>query len=89
MRTRPRRNSDGTVTKAARVIRFAAGAANIPPGGIGTVSLRLTKQGKRLVRATKKRRLKGVLGIREITTTVSNTPTISRTDVTIRLKRRK
>jgi len=31
-----------------------------------------------------------VLGIREIAATVSNTPlTISRTDVTIRLKRRK
>lgn len=81
---------DGTVTKAARVIRFAAGVANIPPGGSGTVSLQLTKQGKRLVRATTKRRLKGVVGIREIATTVSNTPlTISRTDVTIKLKRRK
>ncbi|MGI8427388.1 MAG: choice-of-anchor Q domain-containing protein [Actinomycetota bacterium] len=92
VRTRPRQNSEGTATKAARLIRFAAGVANIPPGGSGAVTLRLTKQGKRLVRATKKRRLKGVLGIREIATavSVSNTPfTISRTDVTIRLKRRK
>ena len=81
VRARPRRNSDGTEAKAARLIRFAAGVANIPPGGTGTVSLKLTKQGKRLVRMTKKRRLKGVLGIREIAATVSNTPlTISRTE---------
>lgn len=87
---RPRRNGDGKATKAPRVIKFAAGVANIPPGGSGTVNLRLTKQSKRLVRATTKRRLKGVLGIREISATVSSTPlTISRTDVTIRLKRRK
>jgi hypothetical protein len=76
--------------KASKLIRFAAGATNVPPGGTQQLRVKLTKPGKRLVRATKKRRLKGVLGIREITTTVSNTPiTISRTDVTIRLKRRK
>ncbi|MGQ0591407.1 MAG: hypothetical protein ACT4QB_01830 [Gammaproteobacteria bacterium] len=87
---RPRRNGDGKATKAPRVIRFAAGVANIPPGGSGTVNLRVTKQGKRLVRATTKRRLKGVLGIREIAATVtSNRPLTIRTDVTIRLKRRK
>jgi hypothetical protein len=85
----PRRNSDGTVTKAARRIPFAAGVANIPPGGSGTVSLKLTKRGKQLMRATKKRRLKGVLGIQEITATVTNTPvTISNTPVTLMLKRR-
>ena len=43
---RSRRNSDGTVTKAARPMSFAAGVANIPPGGSGTVSLKLTKPGK-------------------------------------------
>lgn len=85
VRTRPRLNSDGTAAKAARPIRFAAGVANIPPGGSGTVTLELTKRGKRLVRATKKRRLKGVLAITEIATPL----TISRTNVTIRLKRRK
>jgi hypothetical protein len=51
--------------------------------------VKLSKQGKRLERSTKKRRLKGVLGIQEIAATVTNTPvTISRTHVTIRLKRR-
>jgi hypothetical protein len=86
---RPRRNSDGAVTKAARPIKFAAGVANIPPGGSGTVSLKLTKPGKELMPATKKRSLKGVLGIREINVTVTNTPvTISNTPVTLMLKRR-
>ncbi len=89
VRALPRRNSNGTAAQGAGRIQFAGGVANIPPGGTGTVSLKLTKQGKRLVRATKKRRLKGVLGIKEIAATVTNTPlTISRTDVTIRLKRR-
>ena len=90
VRTRALRASDGTLVKASKLIRFAAGATNVPPGGTQQLRVKLTKQGKRLVRATKKRRLKGVLGIREIAATVSNTPlTISRTDVTIRLKRRK
>ncbi|MGH2669160.1 MAG: hypothetical protein ACRDH5_08620 [bacterium] len=52
------------------------------------MTLTLTKQGKRLVRATTKKRLKGVFQIREIAATASNTPVISRTDVTIRLRRR-
>ena len=89
VRALPRANSDSTAAQAARRIRFAVGVANFPPGGTGTVTLKLTKQGKRLVRATKKRQLKGVLGIKEVTVTVSNAPiTISRTGVTIRLKRR-
>ena len=81
VRTRALRASDGTLVKASKLIRFAAGATNVPPGGTQQLRVKLTKPGKRLVRATKKRRLKGVLGIREITTTVSNTPiTISRTE---------
>jgi hypothetical protein len=87
--TRARRASDGTLVKASKLIRFAAGATAIPPGGTQQLRVKLTKQGKRLERSTKKRRLKGVLGIQEIAATVTNTPvTISRTDVTIRLKRR-
>ncbi|MGH8569646.1 MAG: hypothetical protein ACREXU_16975, partial [Gammaproteobacteria bacterium] len=89
VRTRALRAADGTVTKAARRIRFATGVTNVPSGGTGRVTLRLTKQGKRLVRATKKKRLKGVLGIREIAATASNTPvTINNTRVVIRLRRR-
>ena len=90
VRTRALRASDGTLVKASKLIRFAAGATNVPRGGTQQLRVKLTKPGKRLLRATKKRRLKGVLGIQEIATTVSSTPlTISRTDVTIRLKRRK
>ncbi|MGH8589889.1 MAG: right-handed parallel beta-helix repeat-containing protein [Gammaproteobacteria bacterium] len=89
VRTRALRAADGTVTKAARPIRFASGVTNVPPGGTGQVTLRLTKQGKRLVRETTKKRLKGVLGIREIVAATSNTPvTINNTLVTIRLRRR-
>jgi hypothetical protein len=89
VRRRAVRAADGTVTKAARQIRFAAGVANIPPGGTQRVRLRLTRQGRQLAERLR-RRLRGVLGIQEIAATVSNTPvTISRTDVTIRLKRRR
>jgi len=89
VRTRAVRAADGTLARAARRIRFATGVTNVPPGGTGQVTLRLTKQGKRLVRATTKKRLKGVLGIRKLTATVSNTPvTINNTLVTIRLRRR-
>ncbi len=43
----------------------------------------------RLVRATKKKRLKGVFGIREITATAGSTPvTINNSLVRIRLRRR-
>ncbi|MGH9197255.1 MAG: hypothetical protein ACRD1T_16140, partial [Acidimicrobiia bacterium] len=89
VRTRALRASDGTLVKASKLIRFAAGATNVPPGETQQLRVKLTKQGKQLVRATKKKRLKGVLGIREIAATTSNTPvTINNSLVTIRLRRR-
>ena len=82
VRTRALRASDGTLVRASKLIRFAAGATAIPPGGTQQLRVKLTKRGKRFVQATKKRRLKGVVGIQELAATVTNTPvTISRTDV--------
>ena len=83
------RAADGTLVKAPRRIRFAAGVTNIPPGGTQTMRLPLTRRGTRVVQTTEKKRLKGLLAIREIAATVTNTPaTISNTRVTLRLRRR-
>jgi hypothetical protein len=75
------RLGDEASDKAPRRLRFAAGVANIPPGANGTVRLKLTRQGKRIVGTTTKRRLRGVIEIR-------NTPgtTISSTPIRIRLR---
>jgi len=75
--------------RAPRRFRFAAGVTNIPPGGTQTMRLPLTRRGTRVVRTTEKKRLTGLLAIREIAATVTNTPaTISNTRITLRLKRR-
>jgi hypothetical protein len=58
------RLDDDSAAKVANRIRFAAGAANIPPGGTANVRLRLTKRGRRIVRANEHRRLRGVMEIR-------------------------
>ena len=62
------------------MIRFAFGVANVPPGEIKNVRLRLTSPGRRIVKMGK-RRLKGVIEIR-------NTPgdLIDRTPVKIRIR---
>jgi len=72
--------SDATSVRAPRMIRFASGVANIPPGGIEDVRLRLTSRGKRIVKMGK-RRLRGVIEIR-------NTPgdLIDSTPVRIRIR---
>jgi len=77
------RLGDEASDKAPRRLRFAAGVTNIPPGANGTVRLKLTRQGKRVVGTTTKRRLRGVIEIR-------NTPgtAISTTRVTIKLRKR-
>lgn len=63
------------------MIRFAFGIANIPPGDTRPVRLRLTKKGKDIVKKTNKKRLRGILAIR-------NTPgtLISETRVRIKLR---
>ncbi|MGH9890995.1 MAG: hypothetical protein ACREA0_03220 [bacterium] len=62
------------------MIRFASGVANIPPGKIRNVRLKLTSSGRRIVKMGK-RRLRGVIEIR-------NTPgdLIDRTPVRIRIR---
>jgi len=77
------RLGDEASDKAPRRFRFAAGVANIPPGDNGIVRLKPTRQGKRIVGTTKKRRLRGVIEIR-------NTPgtAMSTTRITIKLKKR-
>jgi hypothetical protein len=88
VRRRRTRADDGTLEKAARRVRFASGVTNIPPGETQTVILRITRQGRPLAQGPRPR-LSGVLGIREIAATVTNTPiTISNTRVLIRLRRR-
>jgi hypothetical protein len=83
------RAADGTLVKAPRRIRFAAGVTNIPPGGTQTMRLPLTPRGTRVVRKTEKKRLRGLLAIREIATATNTPPaTISNTRVTLRLRRR-
>jgi hypothetical protein len=62
------------------MIRIASAVANIPPGATKTVRLRLTTPGRNIVRNNKKRRLRGVIQIR-------NTPgAFDTTPVTIRLR---
>ncbi|MGH8570260.1 MAG: hypothetical protein ACREXU_20200, partial [Gammaproteobacteria bacterium] len=79
VRARALRGSDDAPARVARRIRFAFGVANIPPGGTANVRLKLTKRGKGIVK--KKKKLKGVLEIRNaVGTAISNTP------VTIRFR---
>ena len=73
VRERDVRLSERTSTKAPRRIRFAAGVTNIPPAGTANVRLKLTKQGKKIVRTSKRRSLRGVMEIRNSAGTVSST----------------
>jgi len=73
--------SEPASTKAPRRIRFAFGVTNIQPGEIRNVRLRPTRQGKKIVRTSPRRSLRGVLEIR-------NTPgdLLSSTRIRIRLR---
>ncbi len=64
-----------------RLVRFAAGVANIPPGAIKNVKLRITRIGKDILEANRRKFLQGVLVIR-------NTPGDfrGRTDIRIRVR---
>lgn len=76
------RLKNGLAVKAQRRINFAAAVTNIPPGATLTVRPKLTKQGKRLVRANKNRIIDGVMSIRNAATG----DLFSSTPVKIRLK---
>jgi hypothetical protein len=69
-------------TVKAPTVRFAAGAANVAPGQTGIVRLKLTNRGRQFVRSGKKKKLRGVMEIRNVVGT-----TLSVIPITIRIKR--
>ncbi|MCA1851137.1 MAG: hypothetical protein LC647_01710, partial [Beggiatoa sp.] len=76
----PRRLAEDLAAQASRRIRFAAAIANIPPGETESVWLRLTPTGRRIVRTVNRRRLKGVMEIR------NSAGAIDRTTVRVRIR---
>ncbi len=64
-----------------RMIRFAFGVANVPPGQTAPVKLKLTKTGRKIARSGA-RRLRGIMEIRNVAG-----PVIGSTPVRIRLKK--
>ena len=81
VRARDVRLSEEPRAKAPKMIRFASAVANIPPGATDTVRLKLTKRGKNILRNNRKRRLRGVMEIRNSAATA-----IDRTTVRVRLR---
>ena len=81
VRARDVRPREEARAKVPRMIRFASAVANIPPGATQAVRIRLTKRGRDIVRNNKKRRLKGVIEIRNTAGTA-----IERIPITIRLR---
>jgi len=67
------RSSEPASTKAPGRIRFAAGITNIPAGATANVRLKPTKQGKKIVRTSTRRSLRGVMEIRNSAGTFSST----------------
>ena len=65
--------TEAASTNAPRRIRFAFGVANVPPGETANVRLKLTKRAKQIVRTSTRRRLRGVMEIRNSAGTVSST----------------
>lgn len=81
VRARDVRLREEARAKAPRMIPFASAVANIPSGATKPVKLKLTKRGKDFVSKKKKRRLKGVIQIRNTPGTAFDT-----TPITIRLR---
>ena len=77
----PGRLSEVVAAKAPRRIKFAGAIASVPPGGTEIVRLRLTPTGRKIIRTSKKRRLTGVMEIRNSAGTA-----IDRTTVRIRIR---
>ena len=67
------RLSEPASTKAPGRIRFASGVTNIPAGATANVRLKPTKQGKKIVRTSTRRSLRGVMEIRNSAGTFSST----------------
>ncbi|MDQ3773922.1 MAG: hypothetical protein M3461_05930 [Pseudomonadota bacterium] len=78
------RSSEDTSVRQVRQRRrlFASGAAAVPPGQTAPVRLRLTPSGRRFVQSTTKKRLRGLMEVRNVAgTTVNSIP------FTIRIRR--
>jgi hypothetical protein len=76
------KSSDGVLLKAKNRIRFAfTNVANVPPGQTARVPLKLTPNGKKIVKAKKGRRIKAVMEIRNVAGT-----TVEATDIRLKLK---
>ena len=74
--------SGGGASVKAPGVPFASGAANVAPGQPGNVRLKLTKRGRQFVRSGKKKKLRGVMEIRNVAGT-----SLSAIPITIRIKR--
>jgi hypothetical protein len=67
------RLSDDRAAKAQRRLLFASGVASIPAGQIANVKLKLRKAGRQIARTSTRRRIRGVMEIRNSTGAVSST----------------
>ncbi|MGH8473188.1 MAG: S8 family serine peptidase, partial [Gammaproteobacteria bacterium] len=74
------RLSDDPAAKAQRRLLFASGVASIPTGQSRNVKLKLRKAGKQIVRTSTRKRIRGVMEIRN-----STTGAVSSTRVRLRL----
>lgn len=45
------------------LVKMAAGTANVPPGATGTIKMKLTKQGKKVFRANRGNKIRGMMSI--------------------------
>ncbi|MGI8521167.1 MAG: DUF11 domain-containing protein, partial [Actinomycetota bacterium] len=69
------RRGEAAAIKAPSRIKFATGVTNVPPGGTAKVRLRPTSRAKPIIRTSRKKRLRGILEIRNTAgAVVSNTP---------------
>jgi len=74
------RHSDDPAAKARRRLLFASSVANIPAGQTANVKLKLRKAGKQIAGTSTRKRIRGVMEIRN-----STTGAVSSTRVRIRL----
>jgi len=69
------RLGDDPAARARRRLLFASGVSNIPAGRIKNVKLKLRRAGKQIVRTSTRKRIRGVMEIRNSTTgAISSTP---------------
>jgi len=67
------RLTDDPAAKAQSRLLFASGIANIAAGRIKNVKLKLRKAGRQISRTSTRRRIRGIMEIRNSTGTVSST----------------